>query len=146
VIQWWAIERRHGWHDCNEQFSSRYSLLGQEERWSCVYRRVRFVFEFALLQMYRILDVHFALHSLGTSSGSTEKNRTNNISLINQPWPLTNDTCHSAQWCNSNCNKIMHAYQIPSNSCQRCVISFSVCSIEVAWSSSLVDFLIFTSD
>jgi hypothetical protein len=47
----------------NEQFSSCYSLLGQEERWSYVYRPVRCLFEFALLQMYRILDVHLLLYS-----------------------------------------------------------------------------------
>jgi hypothetical protein len=51
VLQYW-------WHLCNEQFGSCYSLLGQEERWSYVYCPVQCLFEFALLQMWRILDVH----------------------------------------------------------------------------------------
>jgi hypothetical protein len=66
-----------GTHICNEQFSSCYTLLGEEERWSCVYRSVRCLFEFALVQMYRILDVHLLLNSCARGRGRL--NRTERI-------------------------------------------------------------------
>jgi hypothetical protein len=46
-----------------------HSLLGQEERWSCVCRLVRCLFEFTLLQLYRILDVHLVLYSCARGQG-----------------------------------------------------------------------------
>jgi hypothetical protein len=46
-----------------------HSSLGQVERWSCVYRLVRCLFEFALLQLYRILDVHLVLYSCVRGQG-----------------------------------------------------------------------------
>jgi hypothetical protein len=54
---------------CNEQFGSCYWLLGQEERWSYVYRPVRCLFEFVLLQMCRILDVHLLLNWCARGQG-----------------------------------------------------------------------------
>jgi hypothetical protein len=69
---------------CHEQFSSCYSLLRQEERCSCLYHHVRCLFEFVLLQVYRILDVHLVFLFVCKTSSLIEQNRMNNISLVNQ--------------------------------------------------------------
>jgi hypothetical protein len=73
-------------HDCKEQFSSCYSLLGQEERWSYVHRPVRCLFEFALRQMYRILDVHLVLYSCARGQG-----RLNRTERTISHWSINRD-------------------------------------------------------
>jgi hypothetical protein len=58
---------------CNEGVSLCFSLLGQEERCSWLYRWVRCLFEFVFVQMTRIVDAHLLLYFCAWDQARTNR-------------------------------------------------------------------------